>query len=279
MFPNFTTKRDKRDHLASKILMPSAQDLVRSFRSFDLNNDGVITRDEFVQVLMRPTPGGYRLPLEDVDQMFREADRDGDGMVPLEEFAIMWAGEQVSTAREEARKKEEEIDRAVRGALSTQAAYSSNAYSQYSGGHEDPWLLERNSLERDSRRPQPGGPPTAQSQAAYPPARRSQPTAQPRMDPAMLARCEKIEDLLKEKIEEKWTKLREQFKGINTARDGFIDVEEFKSMFERCSVTVPPGLMDVLVSRFDKDNNGGVDFNEFAKWMAPNYHSNRRYAA
>ena len=271
-------------------LMPSAQDLIRSFRSFDLNNDGVITRDEFVQVLMRPTPGGHPLPLELVDQMFRDADRDGDGLVPLEEFATVWAGEQVSTAREEARRKEQEIEMAVRGALSVQVSPAeARSGNVYSSGHEDgridygdgeaSWCRQQGfgaAGARNSRRPQPGRPPIAQSQAADPSARRCAP---PLRDPVVMSRCERIEDLLKEKIEEKWTSLREQFKGVNSARDGFIDVAEFKQMFDRCSVAVPPGLMDVLVARFDKDNNGGVDFNEFAKWMAPSYHSNRRYAA
>ena len=56
-----------------------------------------------------------------------------------------------------------------------------------------------------------------------------------------------------------------------------LHVPQFRRVFTDCNVTVPPGHMDLLVARFDKDSNGKVDFNEFAKWMAPNYHSNHRY--
>ena len=52
-------------------------------------------------------------------------------------------------------------------------------------------------------------------------------------------------------------------------------MSQFRQVFTACSVEVPSGHMDLLIARFDKDNNGKVDFNEFAKWMAPSYHSRR----
>lgn len=284
-----------------------------------LNNDGVITCDEFVHVLTRPTPRGQPMARQDAINMFRDADADGDGVVSLEEFALSWAHEQVTTARDEARRKEEEIERAVRETLSTQVfpAYtglkkSFDSYDTSGAGYitydqfaqalmrqfgpdvlaEDVQALARrfdvdgNGLIDYDEFQRAFGPDGA---AAAPPPRRARiasnpvrsvasvPARPPPDDPAMIARCERIEDLLREKLEEKYTSLREMFKGVNEARDGFIDVAEFRRVFARCSVTVPPGHMDMLVARFDRDNNGRVDFNEFAKWMAPNYHSSQRH--
>ena len=60
-------------------------------------------------------------------QMFHEADTDGDGIVSLEEFAIAWANDETARVQEEARRKAQEIDKAVREALAMQMfpAYSS----------------------------------------------------------------------------------------------------------------------------------------------------------
>jgi Ca2+-binding EF-hand superfamily protein len=97
----------------------------------------------------------------------------------------------------------------------------------------------------------------------------------PPPDPAMLARVGKVEQTLREKLEERYSSLRATFSALDVDRTGFIEVSEFKNVFVRCHVDVPPGHMDVLVSRFDRDGNGKVDFNEFARWMAPGYFSKR----
>lgn len=53
-------------------------DLCRFFRVFDKNNDGMISSVELRHVM---TNLGERLSEEEVDDMIREADLDGDGMV------------------------------------------------------------------------------------------------------------------------------------------------------------------------------------------------------
>ena len=100
--------------------MPSKEDLIAAFQKFDLDGDGVISCDEFVHVLTRPTPNGRPMSRDMAVQMFQDADRNGNGVVSLEEFAIAWANQQVSTARERARREEEEVERAVRDALQSQ---------------------------------------------------------------------------------------------------------------------------------------------------------------
>jgi len=255
------------------------------------------------------------MPREQAVNLFREADRDNDGIVSLEEFAQAWASSQVATAREEARQKEQEIEQAVRDALSTQVfpsyhglrsrfdSYDTRgsgyiSYDQFaqalvqqfgpSVSEEDVRMLAQqfdvdgNGLidyDEFQRAFGPGG------AAAVAPRRRARiadnavaSVSSTPVDPAMMSRVERIEELLREKLEERYSSLRETFKGVNDSRDGFITVDEFKRVFVRCSVEVPPGHMDLLVARFDKDNNGKVDFNEFAKWMAPNYHANPRMA-
>lgn len=51
------------------------------FRVFDKNNDGMISSNELRHVM---TSLGERLSEEEVDDMIKEADMDGDGMVNYE---------------------------------------------------------------------------------------------------------------------------------------------------------------------------------------------------
>lgn len=55
--------------------------LIRSFRVFDKNNDGLISSNELRHVM---TSLGERLSEEEVDDMIKEADLDGDGQVNYE---------------------------------------------------------------------------------------------------------------------------------------------------------------------------------------------------
>ena len=87
--------------------MPSKEELISAFKSFDLNQDGVISLNEFVQVLCTDFGDrGAALPKNTAIQMFKNADRDGDGVVSFEEFAVVWAEE-----------KKQQIGQAVDGAL------------------------------------------------------------------------------------------------------------------------------------------------------------------
>ena len=53
---------------------------------FDANGDGLINRSELSQVMANL---GEKLTDEEVDDMIREADINGDGQVTYEEFVTM----------------------------------------------------------------------------------------------------------------------------------------------------------------------------------------------
>ncbi|VDD88077.1 unnamed protein product [Enterobius vermicularis] len=58
-------------------------DLKQIFMEFDLNGDGLIQKNELKEVMVRMG----QCPTEDeLDTMFRSADRDDDGNIDLEEF-------------------------------------------------------------------------------------------------------------------------------------------------------------------------------------------------
>ena len=57
--------------------MPTKDELIAAFRTFDLNGDGVISLDEFVRVLSMPAPGGAPMPPERAQKIFHKTDRDG----------------------------------------------------------------------------------------------------------------------------------------------------------------------------------------------------------
>ncbi|KAF9682936.1 hypothetical protein SADUNF_Sadunf05G0160100 [Salix dunnii] len=63
-----------------------AEELKEAFKVFDRNQDGYISANELRQVMMNL---GERLTEEEAEQMIREADVDGDGLVSYEEFARM----------------------------------------------------------------------------------------------------------------------------------------------------------------------------------------------
>ena len=62
------------------------QRLIRSFRVFDKDGNGYISAAELRHVM---TNLGEKLTDEEVDEMIREADIDGDGQVNYEEFVTM----------------------------------------------------------------------------------------------------------------------------------------------------------------------------------------------
>ncbi|XP_012262941.1 neo-calmodulin-like isoform X5 [Athalia rosae] len=61
-------------------------ELREAFRVFDKNNDGLISSTELRHVM---TNLGDKLSEEEVDDMIKEADLDGDGMVNYEEFVTI----------------------------------------------------------------------------------------------------------------------------------------------------------------------------------------------
>ncbi|KAH7543239.1 calmodulin-like protein 11 [Ziziphus jujuba] len=62
------------------------EELKEAFRVFDKDQDGYISPNELRHVMINL---GERLTDEEVDQMIREADLDGDGLVNYEEFVRM----------------------------------------------------------------------------------------------------------------------------------------------------------------------------------------------
>ncbi|KAK9696251.1 EF-hand domain pair [Popillia japonica] len=62
------------------------EELREAFRVFDKNNDGLISSNELRHVM---TSLGERLSEEEVDDMIKEADMDGDGQVNYEEFVTI----------------------------------------------------------------------------------------------------------------------------------------------------------------------------------------------
>ncbi|XP_060523392.1 calmodulin-A-like isoform X2 [Cylas formicarius] len=64
------------------------EELKEAFRVFDKNNDGLISNIELRHVM---TSLGERLSEEEVEDMIKEADLDGDGQVNYEEFVTILA--------------------------------------------------------------------------------------------------------------------------------------------------------------------------------------------
>jgi len=62
-----------------------------AFRTFDLNNDGLITKSELLQVLGEVGSSGIGFGV--ADEMIRDADRNGDGAISFEEFREVLAAD------------------------------------------------------------------------------------------------------------------------------------------------------------------------------------------
>ncbi|XP_042400121.1 calmodulin-like isoform X1 [Zingiber officinale] len=64
----------------------SEEELKEAFKVFDKDQNGFISKNELKNVMMSL---GEKLTDEEVDQMIKEADLDGDGQVNYEEFVKM----------------------------------------------------------------------------------------------------------------------------------------------------------------------------------------------
>lgn len=66
----------------------SNKEVIEAFKVFDKNNDGYITAFELKHIMHNI---GEKLSDEEVDEMIREADKDGDGKLKYKEFVAMLA--------------------------------------------------------------------------------------------------------------------------------------------------------------------------------------------
>lgn len=73
--------------MSKKMKIPDGEDeLKEAFKVFDKNNDGLISASELRHVM---TNLGEKLSEAEVDDMMKEADMDGDGMVNYTEFVMI----------------------------------------------------------------------------------------------------------------------------------------------------------------------------------------------
>ncbi|KAM0037963.1 putative EF-hand domain-containing protein [Helianthus debilis subsp. tardiflorus] len=76
----------------------SEEELKEAFKVFDKNQDGVISAAELRHVM---TNLGEKLTDEEIDEMIREADVDGDGKINYEEFVKIMMAKRRRRGREE----------------------------------------------------------------------------------------------------------------------------------------------------------------------------------
>ena len=83
----------KKRESAKKNQQYTQDKIEKMFKVFDINDDGTVSRSEFVAALTR-TNGGkntYALTQDHAEALFDEMDEDGNGSVDPEEFAKKWA--------------------------------------------------------------------------------------------------------------------------------------------------------------------------------------------
>ena len=85
---NFINSFIKKLHKQSKKMKDTdtEEELVEAFKVFDRDGNGLISAAELRHVM---TNLGEKLTDEEVDEMIREADVDGDGHINYEEFVRM----------------------------------------------------------------------------------------------------------------------------------------------------------------------------------------------
>ncbi|KAK4382542.1 Calmodulin [Sesamum angolense] len=87
-FNEHPTKEEIREMMNEVDADGDGEELKEAFKVFDRDQDGFISAVELRNVMMNL---GERLSDDEAEQMIREADLDGDGLVSYEEFVRMMA--------------------------------------------------------------------------------------------------------------------------------------------------------------------------------------------
>lgn len=77
------------------------QEIMKAFAVFDLNGDGVVSHEELVRILMRPT-GSHAMTKEAAKAFinrFEAFDKNGDGVLNIDEFATALASSGVDSSQ------------------------------------------------------------------------------------------------------------------------------------------------------------------------------------
>lgn len=67
----------------------TSQEVLESFKVFDLDGNGYITASELHEVMFSLAGMSEKVSKEEVDEMIRETDLDEDGRINYKEFAKM----------------------------------------------------------------------------------------------------------------------------------------------------------------------------------------------
>ena len=71
--------------------MPSQEAIRAAFALYDTNGDGKLSPDELKAIMCKQVPGGTARTEAEVDELVRQFDADGDGMLSMEEISKAWA--------------------------------------------------------------------------------------------------------------------------------------------------------------------------------------------
>jgi hypothetical protein len=79
---------------------PKGKPLTELFANFDLNGDGIITREEFTAAMTSTLKGCATMSRAEAESIFKRFDADGNGTVDLKEFMAAWEPAHQPPARE-----------------------------------------------------------------------------------------------------------------------------------------------------------------------------------
>ena len=69
---------------------PTPAEIAKAFQMFDTDSDGSLSPAELKAVLCRPVKGATALTEAQVDDLIKKFDKNGDGVLDLDEFVEAW---------------------------------------------------------------------------------------------------------------------------------------------------------------------------------------------